>query len=146
MSHHGKYFPRHPKKYKGNPTNIVYRSSWEKKFMNWCDLTESVSEWQSEEFFIPYRSPIDGRVHRYFPDFFVKYRDANGKRRTMVVEVKPKSQTKMPIQNPKKRTKSWAYSVRTYAINQAKWKAAREFCKDRNIEFKIMTEDELGIK
>ena len=146
MSHHGKYFPRHPKKYKGNPTNIVYRSSWEKKFMNWCDLTESVSEWQSEEFFIPYRSPIDGRVHRYFPDFFVKYRDANGKRRTMVVEVKPKKETKMPTTNPKRRTKSWAYSVRTYAVNQAKWKAAREFCKDRNIEFKIMTEHELGIK
>ena len=128
MSHHGKYFPRHPKKYKGNPTNIVYRSSWEKKFMNWCDLTESVSEWQSEEFFIPYRSPIDGRVHRYFPDFFVKYRDANGKRRTMVVEVKPKKETKMPTTNPKRRTKSWAYSVKTYAINQAKWKAAKEFC------------------
>ena len=146
MSHHGKYFPRHPKKYKGNPTNIVYRSSWEKKFMNWCDLTESVSEWQSEEFFIPYRSPIDGRVHRYFPDFFVKYRDANGKRRTMVVEVKPKKETKMPITNPKRRTKSWAYSVRTYAVNQAKWKAAKEFCKDNNYEFKIMTEHELGIK
>ena len=146
MSHHGKYFPRHPKKYKGNPTNIVYRSSWEKKFMNWCDLTESVSEWQSEEFFIPYRSPIDGRVHRYFPDFFVKYRDANGKRRTMVVEVKPKKETKMPTTNPKRRTKSWAYSVRTYAVNQAKWKAAKEFCKDHKYEFKIMTEDELGIK
>ena len=146
MSHHGKYFPRHPKKYKGNPTNIVYRSSWEKKFMNWCDLTESVSEWQSEEFFIPYRSPIDGRVHRYFPDFFVKYRDANGKRRTMVVEVKPKKETKMPTTNPKRRTKSWAYSVRTYAVNQAKWKAAKEFCKDNNYEFKIMTEHELGIK
>ena len=146
MSHHGKYFPRHPKKYKGNPTNIVYRSSWEKKFMNWCDLTESVSEWQSEEFFIPYRSPIDGRVHRYFPDFFVKYRDANGKRRTMVVEVKPKKETKMPITNPKRRTKSWAYSVRTYAVNQAKWKAAKEFCKDNNYEIKIMTEHELGIK
>ena len=146
MTHHGKYFPRHPKKYKGNPTNIVYRSSWEKKFMNWCDLTESVSEWQSEEFFIPYRSPIDGRVHRYFPDFFVKYRDANGKRRTMVVEVKPKKETKMPTTNPKRRTKSWAYSVRTYAVNQAKWKAAKEFCKDNNYEFKIMTEHELGIK
>ena len=146
MSHHGKYFPRHPKKYKGNPTNIVYRSSWEKKFMNWCDLTESVSEWQSEEFFIPYRSPIDGRVHRYFPDFFVKYKDANGKRRTMVVEVKPKKETKMPTTNPKRRTKSWAYSVRTYAVNQAKWKAAKEFCDDRRIEFKIITEKELGIK
>ena len=146
MSHHGKYFPRHPKKYKGNPTNIVYRSSWEKKFMNWCDLTESVSEWQSEEFFIPYRSPIDGRVHRYFPDFFVKYKDNNGKKRVLVIEVKPKKETKMPTTNPKRRTKSWAYSVRTYAINQAKWKAAKEYCKDRNYEFKIMTEDDLGIK
>jgi len=146
MSHHGKYFPRHPKKYKGNPTNIVYRSSWEKKFMNWCDLTESVSEWQSEEFFIPYRSPIDGRVHRYFPDFFVKYKDSHGKRRVLVIEVKPKKETKMPTTNPKRRTKSWAYSVRTYAVNQAKWKAAKEFCKDNNYEFKIMTEHELGIR
>ena len=146
MSHHGKYFPRHPKKYKGNPTNIVYRSSWEKKFMNWCDLTESVSEWQSEEFFIPYRSPIDGRVHRYYPDFFVKYKDSHGKRRVLVIEVKPKKETKMPTTNPKRRTKSWAYSVRTYAVNQAKWKAAKEFCKDNNYEFKIMTEHELGIR
>ena len=146
MSHHGKYLPRHPKKYKGNPTNIVYRSSWEKKFMNWCDITESVSEWQSEEFFIPYRSPIDGRVHRYFPDFFVKYKDNNGKKRVLVIEVKPKKETKMPTTNPKRRTKSWAYSVRTYAVNQAKWKAAKEFCKDNNYEFKIMTEHELGIK
>jgi len=146
MSYNGKYYPRYPKKYKGDPTNIVYRSLWERKFMNYCDLTESVSEWQSEEFWIPYRSPIDNRTHRYFPDFYIKYKDSSGKRRSVVIEVKPKSQTKMPPQNPKKRTKSWAYSVRTYAVNQAKWKAAREFCKDRNIEFKIMTEHELGIK
>ena len=146
MSYNGKYYPRYPKKYKGDPTNIVYRSLWERKFMNYCDLTENVSEWQSEEFWIPYRSPIDNRVHRYFPDFYIKYKDSSGKRRSVVIEVKPKSQTKMQPQNPKKRTKSWAYSVRTYAVNQAKWKAAREFCKDRNIEFKIMTEHELGIK
>ena len=146
MSYNGKYYPRYPKKYKGDPTNIVYRSLWERKFMNYCDLTENVSEWQSEEFWIPYRSTIDNRVHRYFPDFYIKYKDSSGKRRSVVIEVKPKSQTKMPPQNPKKRTKSWAYSVRTYAVNQAKWKAAREFCKDRNIEFKIMTEHELGIK
>ena len=146
MSYNGKNYPTYPKKYKGDPTNIVYRSLWERKFMNYCDLTENVSEWQSEEFWIPYRSPIDNRVHRYFPDFYIKYKDSSGKRRSVVIEVKPKSQTKMPPQNPKKRTKSWAYSVRTYAVNQAKWKAAREFCKDRNIEFKIMTEHELGIK
>ena len=136
MSYNGKYYPRYPKKYKGDPTNIVFRSLWEKKLMNYCDLTESISEWQSEEFWIPYRSPIDNRVHRYFPDFFLKYKDSSGKKRSVIIEVKPKKETKMPPQNPKKRTKAWAYSVRTYAVNQAKW----------NIEFKIMTEHELGIK
>jgi len=146
MSYNGKYRPRHPKKYKGDPTNIVYRSLWERKFMNYCDITESVSEWQSEEFFIPYRSPLDNRMHRYFPDFLIKYKDTYGRKRIMVVEIKPKKETKMPATKPKKRTKSWAYSVKTYAINQAKWKAAREYCRDRDYEFKIMTEDDLGIK
>ena len=146
MSYSGKYRPRYPKKYKGDPTNIVYRSLWERKFMNYCDLTESVDEWASEEFWIPYKSPIDNRTRRYFPDFFVKYKDVKGKMRYVVVEVKPKKETKMPPTNPKKRTKSWAYSVKTWAVNQAKWKAATEYCKDRNYEFKIMTEDDLGIK
>ena len=146
MSKSGKYYPRYPRKYKGDPTNIVYRSLWERKFMNYCDITESVNEWQSEEFWIPYRSPLDNKVHRYFPDFFLKYSDTNGKPRSMVVEVKPDKETKMPVTNPKRRTKSWAYSVRTWAINQAKWKAAKEYCKDRGYEFKIMTEYDLGIK
>ena len=145
MSYKGKYYPRYPKKYKGDPRNIIYRSLWERKFMNYCDITESVDEWQSEEFWIPYRSPIDNRIHRYFPDFFVKYFDKQGKKRTIVVEVKPKKQT----QPPKKRkrvTKSYIYECQTYAVNQAKWKAANEFCKDNRIQFKIITEDELGIK
>ena len=146
MSYNGKFRPRHPRKYKGDPTNITFRSLWEKKFMSYCDLNESINEWQSEEFWIPYRSPLDNRVHRYFPDFFIKYRDGNGKRRSVVIEVKPKKETKMPPTNPKKRTKSWAYSVKTWAVHQAKWKAATEYCKDRNYEFKIMTEDDLGIK
>ena len=119
MSYSGKYRPRYPKKYKGDPTNIVYRSLWERKFMNYCDLTESVDEWASEEFWIPYKSPIDNRTRRYFPDFFVKYKDVKGKMRYVVVEVKPKKETKMPPINPKRRTKSWAYSVKTWAINQA---------------------------
>ena len=83
MSYKGKYYPRYPKKYKGDPRNIIYRSLWERKFMNYCDLTETISEWQSEEFWIPYRSPIDNRIHRYFPDFFVKYIDKQGKKRTI---------------------------------------------------------------
>ena len=71
----GRYRPSNPRKYKGDPTNVIYRSSWELKFMKWCDLNESVMEWQSEEFAIPYKHPIDGRFHRYFPDFLVRIKN-----------------------------------------------------------------------
>lgn len=141
----GKFRPQKPEKYKGDPTNIVYRSSYELKFMQYCDLTESVNEWRSEEFFIPYISPIDNKVHRYFPDFFVKYKDKNGVNRTLVIEIKPEKDLKMPDENPKRKTKSWAFKVKTWAVNQAKWKAAKEYCNDRQYEFRILTEKELGI-
>jgi hypothetical protein len=146
MPYKGVYKPSNPKKYQGNPNNIIYRSLWERKFMNYCDLNESIQQWQSEEFWIPYVSPVDNRVHRYFPDFFIKYNDKNGTLRTMVVEIKPKKQVAKPTTNPKRRTKAWANSVTTWMVNQAKWKAAKEFCADRKFEFKIMTEDDLGIK
>ena len=145
MSYKGKYQPSHPKKYKGNPSNIVYRSLWERKFMVYCDRNQNILEWGSEEFFIPYISPVDHRVHRYFPDFIIKVKESTGQLKTYVIEVKPKKQT----QPPKKRsrvTKSYLYECKTNAVNQAKWKAANEFCEDRRIEFKIITEDELGIK
>ena len=146
MAYKGKYKPSYPQKYKGDPTNIIYRSLWERKFMRYCDLTENISQWQSEEFWIPYKCPLDNRMHRYFPDFFIKYTDASGKKRSVVIEVKPKKQLKEPKRNPKKRTKSWAMEVQTWVINQAKWKAAEEYCADRKYEFKIMTEDDLGIE
>ena len=139
----GRFRPQNPKKYGGDPTNIVYRSSYELKFMQYCDLTESVNTWKSEEFWIPYRSPIDNKVHRYFPDFFVKYKDKDGNTRTLVVEIKPAKELKMPDTNPKRRTKSWAYSVKTWAVNQAKFSAAREYCADRGYEFQIFTERQL---
>ena len=142
----GRFRPQNPKKYGGDPTNIVYRSSYELKFMQYCDLTESVNTWKSEEFWIPYRSPIDNKVHRYFPDFFVKYKDKDGNTRTLVVEIKPAKELKMPDTNPKRRTISWAYSVKMWAINQAKWSAAKEYCDDRGWEFRIFTELELGIQ
>lgn len=142
----GKFKPVNPTKYKGDPTNIIFRSSYELKFMEYCDLNESINEWRSEEFFIPYISPVDGKVHRYFPDFFVKYKDKNGNDRTLVAEIKPQKDLNMPDQNPKRKTKSWAFKVKTWVINQAKWKAAREFCEDRKWEFRILTEKELGIK
>ncbi len=145
MAYKGKYKPRNTKKYKGDPTGIIYRSLWERKFMEYCDLTENISQWQSEEFWIPYKNPLDNRTHRYFPDFFIKYKDAKGKTRNVVIEVKPKKQLKEPKRNPKKRTKAWAYEVQTWVVNQAKWEAAKSYCNDRKYEFKIMTEKELGI-
>jgi hypothetical protein len=140
--HQGFFHPKNPKKYKGNSQNIVYRSSWELKFMKWCDSNENILEYGSEEFCIPYRSPVDGKVHRYFPDFIIKVKEQTGEIKTYVIEVKPKKQTVQP-KVPKRKTKSWLYEMKTYAVNQAKWKAAEEWCKDRLVEFKIITEDNL---
>jgi hypothetical protein len=140
-----KYKPEYPKKYKGDPNNIICRSSWERRFCRWCDLNENIISWGSEEFWIPYLSPVDNRVHRYFPDFIIKVKEQTGEIKTYVIEVKPKRQTIPP--KPKSRvTKSFLYEAKTYAVNQAKWKAADEWCKDRLLEFKLITEDELGIK
>ncbi len=137
--------PSHPRKYKGDARNIICRSSWERRFCNWCDINESILEWGSEEFWIPYLSPIDNRTHRYFPDFIIKVKESTGVIKTYVIEVKPKRQTKPPIKK-KRVSKSYLYEMKTYSVNQAKWKAADEWCKDRKIEFKIITENELGIK
>ena len=104
-----------------------------------------VLQWSSEEFVIPYKSPVDGRWHRYFPDFWMKVKQTDGSTKTYLVEVKPKAQVEGP-KPQKKVTKKYITEVATYAINQAKWKAAKEFCADRKLEFKIMTEKELGIR
>ena len=139
MSYKGIYRPSNPKKYKGDPQNIIYRSLWERKFMNYCDLNENILEWASEEFWIPYLDPTTNRVRRYFPDFFIKYKDKDNNIRRSVIEVKPK-------ETKGKSRKTMINESMTYVKNQAKWKAAREFCEDRKLEFKIMTEKELGIR
>ena len=144
MSYSGKYRPSNKHKYKGDPTNIIYRSLWERKFMLWCDKNENVLEWGSEEIVIPYISPVDNRVHRYFPDFYVRARTRDGRIEKYIIEVKPKSQTKPPAKQ-KRITKKFITEVKTYAVNEAKWKAAREYCADRRMEFLILTEVELKI-
>lgn len=141
----GKYKPKNPQKYKGDPTGIVYRSSWELRFMSYIDNHTDVLEWASEEFSIPYRSPIDGRIHRYFPDFQVKKKGRDGLTETVVVEIKPAKETKPPVVLAKP-TKRYLQEVYTWGVNSAKWKAAEEYCKDRKWKFIIMTEHDLGIK
>ena len=146
MAYRGRYIPSNPKKYKGDPSRIIYRSLWERKLMVYCDRNEKVLEWGSEEVIIPYLSPWDNKVHRYFPDFYIKYVDGSKNTRRMVIEVKPARQCKEPVTNPSKKTKTWMNEVYTWGVNQAKWKAAKDFCDDRLWEFKIFTEKELGIK
>jgi hypothetical protein len=145
MSYKGKYQPSFPKKYKGDATNIVYRSLWERTFMKYCDTNENILEWFSEEICVPYRSPIDNKIHRYFPDFYIKVKESNGSIKKYIIEIKPKKQTIEP-QVQKRKTKGYIYEVYEYAKNQAKWEAAKEWCADRGYEFKVLTEDDLGIK
>jgi len=140
----GRYRPTHPQKYKGDPTNIIYRSSWELKYMKWCDHNQAVISWQSEEFFIPYRHPIDGKIRRYFPDFLVKIKTSQNIVETWVVEIKPMYQVKEPKPQNRK-TKKYLTEVKTYAINRYKWDYAIEWCKDRGYKFIILTEKELNI-
>lgn len=144
MAYKGPFRPRNPEKYKGDPTNIVYRSRWELMVMQKLDEHPDVLEWSSEEINIKYRSPIDNKIHRYFPDFYMKRRSQDGKIESFLIEVKPKAQTKPPkVQT--KATRKYINEVATWGVNSAKWTMAEEFCKDRGWTFMIITEDDLGL-
>jgi hypothetical protein len=136
------YKPSHPEKYLGNSSNIICRSSWERQFCRYCDTNPNVVKWASEELAIRYISPVDGRPHRYYPDLLIEVKEKSGKLKKYVIEIKPKKQTRPPVKK-KRVTKGFILEAKTYAVNQAKWKAAVDFCKDNLIEFKIITEDEL---
>lgn len=116
----GRYKPKNPEKYNGNVRKITYRSLWERRFMLYCDKSDQVWKWASEELHIPYLSPKDGEWHNYYPDFMVNTRDG----RMIMVEIKPAFQ-------------------KTWAINRAKWEAAQRYCDIHGYEFKVMTENEL---
>lgn len=141
----GVFKPRNPQKYRGDHTNIIYRSRWELVFMKYLDDHPGVKEWASEELIIPYRSPIDGKMHRYFPDFWLKKINREGKTDTVVVEIKPKHETVEPT-SQKKLTKKYLYEVKTWGINKSKWIAAEKYCEKQGWQFMILTEKELGIK
>lgn len=112
--------------------------------MDWLDRNDDIISWASEELIVPYKSPVDNRFHRYFPDFLVKIRTKDGQLKTWMIEIKPKKQTREP-QKPKRITKQYINEVVTWGVNQSKWKSATEYCLDRGWEFKIMTEDHLGL-
>lgn len=137
------FHPQNPKKYRGDANKIIYRSSWEVRVMKWLDDNPNVIWWASEELPIPYKSPIDQKIHRYFPDFIVRLKQRGGKEKTLILEIKPESQTKEPVH--KRKTSRFIQEAATYAINQEKWRAADLFCKEHGWQFKVLTEKDLGI-
>jgi hypothetical protein len=145
MSYKGKFKPSFPEKYDGDPTNIVYRSLWELKFLRYCDLNENILEYSSEEIVIPYMDRSTNRVRRYFPDAYIKVKQPDGNIKKYLIEIKPSKQT-IPPPKPKRQTRRYIAEAMEFVKNQSKWEAAREYCRDRMMEFKILTEHDLGIK
>ena len=138
----GVFKPKNNQKYLGKETP-VYRSGWELKFFRWCDDNTNVVEWASESIIIPYLSPIDNKVHRYYTDGVVAIKESTGIKK-YIIEIKPKAQTVAPVRG-KKRPATIMYETARYAQNMAKWQAARKWCEKHNYSFLILTEYELGI-
>ena len=138
-SYRGLYRPTNPKKYVGNTKQIVYRSLLERRFMRYCDLNEDILYWASEELPVRYYNPLDKKYHRYFPDFVVK--TVNNDK--YMIEIKPSRQAVKP-KPPKKKTKSYMRESFEYIKNQAKWQAAKSYCDDKGMKFKLITEKDLG--
>ena len=132
----GKYTLKNPNKYIGTKTP-TYRSSWEFAFMRFCDEHPSVEQWASEAIKIPYRNPLTGKQTIYVPDFFIAYADKSGKQRVELIEVKPANQTiKEKLGNSRSNQAAWV-------VNQAKWQAARIWCKQKGIFFRIINEGDI---
>lgn len=136
--------PTHPEKYRGDPSKIYARSSWELRVMKLLDTHPSILKWASEEFSIPYTNPLDKTPHKYYPDFYVEFKTTSGLIQKQVWEVKPKREMIRP-EKGKKKKKTYLTEMATYYINQAKWRAAETFCQNNNLTFKLLNEYDLGI-
>ena len=143
MAHKGKYRPVNPDKYQGDPTNIIWRSTWELRIMRWMDLNEDVIEWSSEELKVKYKIPYENRIRNYYPDFLATMKQKDGSIKRFMIEVKPKNQTKPP-KVQKRKTQKYLKEVARWATNKSKWEAAASYCKHHDMDFVIITEDVLG--
>lgn len=147
--HQGKFIPRNPQKYVGDVNNIIYRSSYEFHFMRFLDNSDNIIRWNSEDVVVPYYNPMDGETHRYFVDFYIEYKKKDGTVSRELIEIKPKVQCYPPKQ-PKRKTKksiqNYNEAVRTFVKNKMKWGYAEKFARDNGMIFRVMNEDDLGIK
>jgi|TARA_Y100000361_G_scaffold149336_1_gene163457 hypothetical protein len=144
MAYKGRYKIKNPDKYLGNPTNVIFRSLWERNTFRWCENNPKVRAWSSEEIVVPYKCKVDNKLHRYFVDLYVEMN--NGQ--TILVEIKPKKET-LPPKQPKRKTKKFLNEVITFSKNQDKWEAADQYAKHKGWKFQVWTEEtlkNLGIK
>jgi hypothetical protein len=132
----GKFVLKNPAKYIGTKTP-TYRSGWEFTFMKFCDEHPAITQWASEAVRIPYRNPLSGKQTIYVPDFFIAYADKGGMQRVELIEVKPSNQA------VKERLGKSRHNQAHWIINQAKWEAARAWCKQQKITFRIVTENDI---
>ena len=144
MAYRGHYTPTNYQKYLGDPTKIIYRSLWERKIMVQFDNNPNVIGWASEEIVIPYYYPVDKSWHRYYVDFFVKYKKKDGSIQNTLIEVKPHKFTIAPklSKNGKKTARFYTESY-VFAKNSCKWEAAKKYAKSRGWDFRILTEDNI---
>lgn len=138
----GTFIPKNPNKYKGT-LPIVYRSSLELKCFRWMDNNINVITWGSESVVIPYQSPLDGRLHRYFVDIVALLKDKEGNLKKLLIEIKPSKYTAKPIITPRKSKKTIMYEQTQYILNQAKWQSATAWAKNKGYTFLIITEKDL---
>lgn len=139
----GIYTPKYRNKYIGKEVP-VYRSGWELRFFRWCDNNPNVLEWASEAIVIPYTSPLDNRVHRYYTDGVIVLKE-NDKVKKYIVEIKPSIQVAPPVVTKRKKQSTLVYETQRYAVNIAKWAAARLWAANKGYTFQILTEKEIGV-
>lgn len=138
----GTFNPQHPQKYKGSQP-IIYRSSLELKIFRWMDNNPNVLTWGSESVVIPYQSPLDQRIHRYFVDLVALLKDKEGNLKKLLIEIKPSKFLTKPSISPRKSNKTVLYEQTQYVLNQAKWQAAEAWSKSKGYLFLILTEKDL---
>ena len=147
--HQGKFKPKFPSKYIGDPKQIIYRSGLELKHFKRVDINKNILKWGSEEFYIPYFSPIDNKTHKYFIDLVLKIKKPDGSIKTFLAEIKPSAQCPKTINEdapqPRqgKNKKSYLYRLHMWLVNKAKWEATRKYCKEHNFGFIFLTEKDL---
>jgi len=154
MAYRGIFTPKNPDKWIRTKSGlgkkdssgyclIEYRSGLERRFMSYCDANPNILSVASEPFAIPYVSPLDGRTHRYFIDFYIEMKTASGTEKRLI-EIKPYKETHAP--KKKTKTKRYINECMTWARNSAKWAAAEEYCKQNGLIFQILDEYDLGQK